>query len=96
MNADVLVAVLVAVLSSSALVALINWLKDRKTTAAQAESLSTASLREALTAVRLELKEVRVELHAARDELHETKKALDEALVQLEKYRRLLVEKGHI
>lgn len=96
MGSDWIAAIAVGVLGSSTLVALINWWKDRGTDAAQAESLSTSSLREALTAVRSELQEVREELHAARAELEETKKALDEALIQLERYRRLLVEKEHI
>lgn len=96
MNTDIIGAVAIAVLGSSTLVALINWWKDRDTDAAQAEALSTSSLREALTAVRAELQEVRQELKAARAELKETKIALDEALIELEKYRRLLIEKGHI
>lgn len=92
MTPDVIVALAAAVLGSSTLVALINWRKDRDTDAAQAEALSTASLREALVAVRGELRAVRSELEAARVELAETKAALDEALVQLERYRRLLTD----
>lgn len=91
-----MLAIAVAVLGSSTLVALINWWKDRKTTAAQAESLSTSSLREALLAVRGELQAVRAELSEARHELAETKAALDEALVQLDRYRRLLIDEGHL
>lgn len=92
MTPDVIVALAAAVLGSSTLVALINWRKDRGTDAAQAEALSTSSLREALVAVRGELRAVRSELEAARVELAETKAALDEALVQLERYRRLLTD----
>ncbi len=82
----------VAVLGSSTLVALINWLKDRGVDGATAESLATASLREALEAVRAELQAVRRELEEARAELKQTKLALDEALIQLEKYQRLLTD----
>lgn len=96
MTPEVMVAIAIGVLGSSTLVALINWWKDRKTVAAQAESLSTASLREALLAVRGELQAVRTELAEARRELAETKAALDEALIQLDEYRRLLIDKGYL
>jgi multidrug efflux pump subunit AcrA (membrane-fusion protein) len=96
MTPDLIIMLAVGVLGSSTIVALINWWKDRDTDAAQVESLSTTSLREALSAVRSELAAVRAELHEARAELKETKAALDEALIQLEKYRRLLVQEGHI
>lgn len=91
MSPDLLVTVAVAVLGSSSLVALINWLKDRKTDAAQVENLSSQSLREALVAVR-------TELHEVRAELRETKLALDKALKELERYRRVLVslDKDHL
>ena len=87
MTPDVIVALAAAVLGSSTLVALINWRKDRGTDAAQAEALSTSSLREALVAVRGELRAVQAELAETKAELAETKRALDEALVTLAKYR---------
>ena len=87
MHPELLIALAVGVLGSSTLVALINWWKDRGTDAAQAEALSTSSLREALVAVREELRAVRSELAETKAELAETKRALDEALVTLAKYR---------
>lgn len=96
MTPDVIVALAAAVLGSSTLVALINWRKDRGTDAAQAEALSTSSLREALVAVREELQAVRSELAETKAELAETKKALDEALRTLEEYRLLLIRAGHL
>lgn len=87
MNVEIVVALGIAVLGSSVLVALVNWRKDKRFIAAQEENLSTLSLREALEAVRAELQQV-------RDDLDETRRALDQALDELHAYRQLLRERG--
>lgn len=83
MSVETLVALAVAMLGSSVMVALLNWAKDRHFAKAQTENLTTLSLREALEAVRGELTVV-------RKDLYDTRLKLDAALVEIRGYRSTL------
>ena len=78
--------IIIAILSSSVIVAAVNWFKDREKDGAQAESLSVDSLKEALVAVRSELREVRQDLALAREELEQLRKINSKLIRQLSQY----------
>lgn len=86
MDNTTIITIILAILSSSVIVAIVNWFKDRDKDGATTESLSVDSLKEALIAVRAELKEVRQDLAAAREELEQLRRINNNLVKELSKY----------
>jgi uncharacterized membrane protein len=86
MDSTTIVTIILAILSSSVIVAVVNWIKERDKDDATTESLSVDSLKEALLAVRQELKEVRQDLEKTRAEVEQLRRTNAKLVKELERY----------